>query len=1312
MRRIFKHLVVILALLVVAGCSGGGCSSGCACAGLTPLAEGFDPSARIENVAAVRLTDTGVDFIEQNLGAIVGAVMGGSGGIVTFPVDSSSGSFGIGTYNLCPDGPDETTTPPRCIAELDLGAGQLSFDVAGPHDLVVSGPLPLRVQDLPIDISWFGLPDDRTHLVLNGNGVCHDDPPPPEQTFANVQVNVDISIEIDGDSMHSRWGYSRMRIVGLSVNNADLEAAINFCGGGFTSVVFNTLKPVMVGLMSDMIIGTVRDTIEESLCQLANPELSPPCPTGTQDVGGICRYGPNDTDECASAILGIEGNVDLGVLLASIGGSRGSFDLLLAAGGHTLRDDASGFHWGDLNPVGNGATIGMYGGTEPTPVSPCVPQVNVDLPSGIAIPDELVVNSVSGWPGGTPGPHFEVAISERFFNYALAQMYNAGALCLGITGEGIDMLNSNLIGLGIGAPSMVELGHMKTPQPVAIVTRPQQPPTVTFGNGRDLATDPLIRLVANQMALDFYVWSLDRYIRAMTVTVDVDVPANLVVTPEGLQPVVDEIGINNAVVENSQLLREDPAIIAGQLQDLVGSMVGSLLGDSLPVIDLNAELAALGLELIIPPTVEGEGSPGLRRLTKNNDNYLGIFAAFGVAQTATATAADTTADLDGWDPGSAAEGIEPSATLRLGSTLDDGTQAVQWQVRIDRHPWRPFTSSRELTLRGSWLQRPGRHVVQVRSRAARDPNSLDPTPATVELIVEPPSAAATEHSDENVGTASQPLIRGRGAASDSSCSCRTPRRDGGAGAAAGVLAAGLLAAVALLRRRRRRDSARSPQRSRRRARRWTDSLLGGLAVMLAMGMGSGCSCSDETEGPAPGCRGRGDCQPLEPGLIGAYTSAALAPDGTLWVAGYLEANWQDDFAWGDLVVGRYNGTAVEWQAVDGVPAEPPADIETYDPTGFRGGQTEPGDDVGLWTSIAIDDAGSPAVAYYDATHRALRYAHLSPSGWQAVVVDQRESADLGRYAKLLFVGGLPVISYLFIEPGPAGAVHSGVRVATGTTAAAAGAQWGFEDVTYEPATPCRAAFCPAGMRCVASTGTCANTATGCAECATGEECVDVGGPRCEAVHGSSKLDSYPEALGLYISAAPHPAGGFGLAFYDRIHGNLLVASRASGSWATVIADGETGGVDTGDAGMAASLAIDGAGHYHVAYVEGLSEAVRYVRVNDGTTPASPEVVDTGADVDGQPFSDGLHIVGDDTNIWSDGNEVRISYQDATAGTLRLAVGTPEADQHSWWRTMVAQDGFAGAFSRQVDLGGVRHIVSFWRVASPSTQGNVRVVPSP
>ncbi|HZO12522.1 MAG TPA: hypothetical protein VFB62_04670, partial [Polyangiaceae bacterium] len=382
--------------------------------------------------------------------------------------------------------------------------------------------------------------------------------------------------------------------------------------------------------------------------------------------------------------------------------------------------------------------------------------------------------------------------------------------------------------------------------------------------------------------------------------------------------------------------------------------------------------------------------------------------------------------------------------------------------------------------------------------------------------------------------------------------------------------------------------------------------------------------------------------------------------------------------------------------------DPPVDPNRFDPQGFRGGQTEQGDDVGLWTSIAIAPDGNPAVAYYDATNHALRFTQRGPDGsWQAGEVQRVERGDVGRYAKLAFIGGQAHIAYLFIEPGEAGAVKSGVRLARG------GGGWSFEDVVVDNATPCRHYFCGPGTACVIDTGICTQESNDCAAaCADGEECVDIGGmPTCSAIYDTGKLDTYPDAVGLYVSLAQRPNGELAIGYYDRVHGNLMIAVQSGGMWTSQVVDGEVNGTDTGDKGIGASLFVDKDDVFHMSYVDGLSESLNYVALPGGTAPGSVEVVD-----DGLSAGDGPHLVGDDSHIFvRPGGEVHISYQDATAGSLRVAVGTPSSAMHTWTTNTMEQQGFAGFFSRQIEFDGGVKVLNFWRVASPKAEGNVRLL---
>ncbi|AUX22767.1 hypothetical protein SOCEGT47_032770 [Sorangium cellulosum] len=1373
MPRVIKHLAAVAVLLVIAGCaaSGGGCA-GC---GMPPLPAGFKPADRIENAGAARLTRSGIEFLEQNLGVLGRALLGGGdGGLVTFSIPRSPGSVlgGLIDYVICPDGADPGATPPACVAEIDVARAALQIDPTAPHHLLIRGPLPVRLQRLPIFLDGGLLGESTQYATLNGNDAC----PPDEQTFTNIDVEVELSVEIDVNPQHARQGYSRVKVVRLSIDDDRLASGLHLhCGGSWVGDALDFVKPILTTVIGSM-SSTLKAQLDQQLCQKADPTQDPACPDGTNDIGGVCRYGTQSSDECASILLGVEGHLDLGRLLASISpGTTGGFDLLLAGGGASTRDDGSDLAFGDLNPVDGGLTLGLYGGVEPLPTSGCVPLSDMPLPTGIPIPDELVANTAPGWPDDLPGPHLGIAISERFANYALNGVYNSGLLCLGVSTDTVPLLNSGTLGLLAG--SVRDLTLQRESQQIALVIRPQEPPRVTFGNGTSASDDPLIRVQLDRASFDFYVWSLDRFTRFMTATFDLDVPMNLAVTPEGLTPVIETIRVANGRVTNNGLLRESPESIAEALGALISGQVGQLIGSGLPSIDLDGPLSGLGLSLILPESASGAGSPGLRKLTKGQDNYLGIFAAFDVTAQQRSPRSETQAELSHKEV--QAEGLRlstmtrdngPTARLVMSSPLDDGTRIVEYSYRIDSGAWRPFTRQRIVDLRDDWLRLPGRHVISARSRIAGAPLSLDPTPATVEMVVDvdppviaigaevdgrvplevrdrvsdaerakvrvrldggawSPWATAAEMTavevgdavdieveavDEegNLGTARQAILRGR-VPLDPSAGCGCAVAGGPSDGPSSGLWLGLAAVAAAVRLARRRGVQGAPPP--RALGRWARGALAGVAVIALFGAHAGCSCGDEPTTVEAGCVAP-DCTTLEHGLIGAYTSAAVAADKrTVWVAGYAEADWRNAFQWGDLVVGTWDGASVAWEAIDGVPAEPAVDATRFDVEGFRGGQTEPGDDVGLWTSIAIGPDGEPAVAYYDRTNRGLKLAQRQGDAWVVSSVQRAPNSDIGRYAKLLFVSGVPVIAYLAIEPGDDGAVTSSVRLATGESATPEEGAWRFEDVAKDEATPCRAFLCGAGARCIRTTGRCAEPlASGDCQpgCGSGQACIDEGGsPVCAEISDGSRLDTYPEAIGDYIAMAPDGAGGFGLAFYDRIRGNVMIAARSMGQWETRVVDGATpDGTDTGDVGIGTSLFIDRAGDWHLAYADGLSEGLRYARVKGGTEVAPSEVVDDGLGIDGVPFEDGQHLVGDDANVVvTAAGEVRISYQDATSGTLRLAIGAKSGDGHSWRVREIEQEGFAGAFSRILEVDGRILIANWWRVGGRTAEGDVAIV---
>jgi hypothetical protein len=308
---------------------------------------------------------------------------------------------------------------------------------------------------------------------------------------------------------------------------------------------------------------------------------------------------------------------------------------------------------------------------------------------------------------------------------------------------------------------------------------------------------------------------------------------------------------------------------------------------------------------------------------------------------------------------------------------------------------------------------------------------------------------------------------------------------------------------------------------------------------------------------------------------------------------------------------------------------------------------------------------------------------------------------------------------MFHEAGQGGAAISGVRVARATSATpGTTSDWAIEEVFVNAQTPCRATFCEGSNKCNLTTGKCEAVVDGCSSCGSGEACfAGANGAGCQPIASNSTPEAYPNATGLYVAASLNAAkSDIGVAFYDRLRGNLYVARKSGNTWDVKIADGQTGtdpGVDNGDVGIGAALAIDDKDDWHLAYINGLDETLRYLLLKGGIVAdgQQSEVVDYGGPPGSNEPSADKNLVGDDSSIQIADNKIFIAYQNATAGKLRVAVKPLSGG--NWARTEVKQDGkFAGFFSQQVATGEGRKLLNFWRTGGAKVEGNVAVLDAP
>jgi hypothetical protein len=490
-------------------------------------------------------------------------------------------------------------------------------------------------------------------------------------------------------------------------------------------------------------------------------------------------------------------------------------------------------------------------------------------------------------------------------------------------------------------------------------------------------------------------------------------------------------------------------------------------------------------------------------------------------------------------------------------------------------------------------------------------------------------------------------FHGRAPSTGSGCSCDIGGSSTGRGGAGGLVA-GVLAFLALL-----------PLLGRRRvavATRAVARQAGWIAFFAVCAFGPACGCGDKTPPGERECTVDADCadfcgtgkigrcdmgmcyceDDIEYGKTGTYSDLAVAPTGEAWVSAYNATH-------GDLMVAKVldKGRIADdtWEFVDGVPDGPVALPNST----IRHGVRAPGDDVGLYTSIAVGADSTPRVSYYDVTHASLRYAARAGGTWTTMVVDEGAplteeigGEDAGRYSAITInpLDGKPGIAYLATVVDGANA-RTELRFAQASSnSPAAPSDWTVSVVDGAAVPPL-----PAG--------------------------------------GTPPAD-LPEAVGLFIAAARMPDGGPILAYYDRINGDLKVA-RYDVATSAFLAPEVIDGADGADVGQYPSITVDADSKVHISYVDASHDNLLYVNLTDKV----PEVIDDGYRIDGTT-EDGLprpvfHLVGDDSGIVTSGAAIAVAYQDSTTHELRLAVR--DAVTGTWKHDPIAgaEDPYVGGY---------------------------------
>lgn len=1312
----------LLFIIAMGACGNfGGCG---ACGSAQPLPPGGLPVAQtVEGGAQIRVTPAGFNKITSVLPGLLNQSIGN--GFCVADGSISLAGFPLADYCFQNQGQCQ----PGCRVVPTLNSASVS--VTNQNQLNVRVALDIDTT-IPIDTFITSTCTLRVTTL----------------TASDIIVDVDIDLGIrpsDGELTINVAGVNNIDLGGIRfISNGGAVCDIAATAGNFLTVILNFIAQNLGGLLTPIIDSVVQGLI------------------------------PNP--------LGIAGLMDVGQLLESVSpGTTGSMEARIVPGGY-VRMRNNGMSLGvitGLNADEDVATRTPALASEPALCVPPLPP-----PNFAAAPASLPLTTrgtfalgVAAEFDGAPEPagsDLAMGISETTLDLAGHHAVTSGMMCLGVGTRFINQLNVGTISILV--PSLGELQSDNSNDPLLLVTRPTR--ALDFTIGDNTPTSPAITIHISHMEVDFYAFLYERYTRAFTLDLTMNIGVNLEFeqTPTGavIKPTLVGISADEVTltVLNSQFVRETPAELEAVLPS-VFDLVTPLIGD-LPPIDVPS-FAGFTLDNL-----------SIRKVVTAQDDFLALNASLGASAMmrnlaqSDRFAAQAVADMDAQIPTSGPASNAKAKLLRVttpepskvrsalsktGGAMpevvfdvdryDSRGRELEWSYNLNDGMFRPYVTAAPLVIADRAFAWQGKYKIGLKSRVKGDykttsqvsyhdviVDSVSPRLVTQEwnddvyevtlfdivsgnnlhYALGKPTAEAPESEwteggyayltreqmapyavegelaifvkDEvgNVGVILIAPFHGQPGAGGCQCEAGGPTPAG--------IALMFIVGFMLLGRRRvgqifRTQLAGSIAGSLRAYGIWrqvarvrvlpTIAVWVGLSVTLSLvpgcdcGKNAGKACETETDCGEDFCPPgeiafciEGQCicsDDIAIGRLGPYSDVAVGSDGAIWVSAYHQQ-------YGDLVVAQVNPQVgripdESWEWVDGIPEGPVIVPQSK----FRRGIAAKGEDVGMYTSIAVAPDGTPMVTYFDRDTASLKFSARVGGVWQSHTIETgsgtlgEAGALIGMYTSISLRSddGRPGVAYLAhvadTTMGKRAEVRFAASQAAVPTSAADWMTWVVDTAPLPPEDP-----------------------------------------------NNPNIYPLPEGLGLFVDLARLPNQAPVVVYYDRTAGDLKVAKfdNQTGQFApAVILDG---GGDV-DAGWSPSIAVDAQGVVHVAYVDASNDDLVYIT---DAMNAQREIVDDGRRIVGTT-ADGLpkpeyHFVGEDASLVlaNAGVTPIIIYQDATTQELLQVTKTSTG----WDRVSVAGatdpwSGGYGFFAADTVFGN-DIIASTWVIDQPADDNWVEV----
>ena len=534
--------------------------------------------------------------------------------------------------------------------------------------------------------------------------------------------------------------------LGIQAPNGELDLSVaginnfhlgmDFSGCGFISTVANAVSGLVDSLESSFLGPIVNSAITPLANSLVQSFLPHP--------------------------LGIAGTLNIGQLLAGVSpGTKAAMEARLVPGGYA-------------NLVGGGLSLGMITGlnsdVDPTTRSGmradgvpyasepqlCVPPL--PIPDFNAAPYSLpsVARSAEGGStfslnvadkfNGQPDPtntDIAMGISQTTLDLAGHHMVTSGMMCLGVGTSFIKQLNVGTIGILV--PSLGDLADDSGKNPLLLVTRPQR--DITFTIGDNTTTSPALTIGISHLEVDFYAFLFERYVRAFTLDLSLNVGVNLTFNqqpgqPATIQPMLSGISAQDVQLSvlNSEFVKETPQhleMVLPSVFDLITPLLGNLPPINVP------SFAGFSLNNL-----------SIQHVMTNQDDFLALYADLGAGAFARQLAlkdpmaAQVVSDLDAklgpiaerasFPPVSRLVSVKtpaaqkvvdyltnidggelPSVTFDVDKT-DSMGRPLEWTYTINGGMWHEFQPGGQLCIRDRAFAWQGKYEIGLISRVKGD----------------------------------------------------------------------------------------------------------------------------------------------------------------------------------------------------------------------------------------------------------------------------------------------------------------------------------------------------------------------------------------------------------------------------------------------------------------------------------------------------------------------------------------------------------------------------------------------------------------